>query len=155
MATSRKPQMMTEMTEVSGNVGPGAEAAWEGHGWWVFASIVLLAAGVMRLFDSIWAFRYHGAIPSDLEAALFGHSLSTYGWVYLGVAIFLFLTGIAVMTNSQIARWLGVAAGAVGTISAIWWMPYYPVWSLTYVALGVLVIWALAAHDPRGRLTAA
>ncbi len=37
-------------------------------------------------------------------------------------------------------------AGAIGAISAIWWMPYYPVWSLTYIALGVIVIYALAAY---------
>jgi len=24
-------------------------------------------------------------------------------------------------------------------ISAVWWMPYYPIWSLTYVALGAAV----------------
>jgi hypothetical protein len=29
-------------------------------------------------------------------------------------------------------------------------MPYYPVWSLTYVALGVLVVDALAAHGGEG-----
>jgi hypothetical protein len=31
-------------------------------------------------------------------------------------------------------------------ISAIWWMPYYPIWSLTYIAIDVLVIYALAAY---------
>jgi len=28
-------------------------------------------------------------------------------------------------------------------------MPYYPVWSLTYVLVGVLVIYGLAAHGGR------
>ncbi len=41
---------------------------------------------------------------------------------------------------------MGIAAGAIGAISAIWWMPYYPIWSLTYIALGVIVIYALAAY---------
>jgi hypothetical protein len=26
------------------------------------------------------------------------------------------------------------------------WMPYYPVWALTYVVLAVLVIYGLAVH---------
>jgi len=42
--------------------------------------------------------------------------------------------------------WVGIAAGAIGCISAIWWMPYYPIWSLTYIAIGALVIYALAAY---------
>jgi hypothetical protein len=36
--------------------------------------------------------------------------------------------------------------GTIGCISAIWWMPYYPIWSLTYIAIGALVIYALAAY---------
>ena len=27
----------------------------------------------------------------------------------------------------------GLVAGAIAEITAVWWMPYYPVWSLTYV----------------------
>ena len=50
-----------------------------------------------------------------------------------------------VLSGSHVGRWVGIAAGAIGWISAIWWMPYDPVWSLTYVAIGALVICALAA----------
>ena len=34
-----------------------------GQGWVMFAAIVLGVAGIMRIFDAIWAFRYHGAVP--------------------------------------------------------------------------------------------
>ena len=66
-----------------------------GEGWIMFAAIVLGVAGIMRIFDAIWAFRYHGALPENLEDAIFGHN---------------------------------------------------PIWSLTYIAIGVLVIYALAAY---------
>ncbi len=124
-----------------------------GSGWILFAGIVLGVAGIMRIFDAIWAFRYHGAVPQQLEDALFGTSLKTYGWVYLIVGIILILCGLAVMGRSQIGRWVGIAAGAIGAISAIWWMPYYPIWSLTYIALGVFVIYALAAYGAPAETT--
>ncbi len=117
-----------------------------GTAWIWFASIVLAVAGIMRFFDAIWAFRYHGVLPEDLEGAIFGHSLKTYGWVYLAVAIILFLCAFAVHLHSQVGRWVGIAAAAIGAISAVWWMPYYPIWSLTYVGLGVLVIYALFSY---------
>ncbi len=117
-----------------------------GHGWIVFAAIVLGVAGVMRIFDAIWAFRYHGVLPQHLEDAIFGTSLKTYGWVYLVVGVLLILSAFAVMSRSQIGIWVGVVFAALASISAIWWMPYYPIWSLTYVGLGVLVIYALIAH---------
>ncbi len=31
-------------------------------------------------------------------------------------------------------------------VTAMLWMPVYPVWSLAYVIVGILVIYALAAH---------
>jgi hypothetical protein len=103
----------------------------------------------MRIFGAIRAFRYHGVLPQNFEDAIFGHSLKTYGWVYLIVAIVLILCAVGVVARSQISRWIGIFAGAVLSISAIWWMPFYPVWSLTYIFVGILVIYGLAAHGGR------
>jgi hypothetical protein len=117
----------------------------KGDGWIVFAALVLGIAGIMRIFDAIWAFRYHNYIPSQYQAAIFGTNLKTYGWVWLGVAAILILSAFGVMAGSQLSRWVGVFAGAVMAISAIWWMPYYPVWSLVYIGLGVMVCYGLVA----------
>ena len=117
-----------------------------GEGWLSFAAVVLGVAGIMRIFDAIWAFRYHGVLPENFEAAIFGHSLKTYGWIYLVVAAVLIVSAVLVLSGSQVARWVGVVAGAIGAISAIWWMPYYPIWSLTYIAIGALVIYALVVY---------
>jgi len=43
-------------------------------------------------------------------------------------------------------RWVGITAGAIGCISAIWRMPNCPIWSLTYVGIGAPVIYALAVY---------
>ena len=47
-----------------------------------------------------------------------------------------------VLSGSRVDRWAGIVAGVIGRI-AIWYMPYYPIWPLTYIAL---VIYALAAY---------
>ena len=120
-----------------------------GSGWTLFAGIALLVAGVMRIFDSIWAFRYHGVLPTNFEAAIFGHSLKTYGWVYLAVGVILILAGFGVMAKGQVSRWIGIFAAAILGISAIWWMPFYPIWSLTYIGICFFVIYALAAYGQR------
>ncbi len=90
--------------------------------------------------------------PTIWRTRIFGRSLATYGWIYIIVAVILFMSGVAVMVRSQIARWVGIVAGGVVAVSAIWWMPYYPVWSAMYVAIGVLVIYALVAHGGRATL---
>ena len=76
----------------------------KGEGWMIFAAVALGVAGIMRIFDSIWAFRYHGAIPDDLQNALWGHTLKNYGWLWLVVGIILILCAFGVMARSQISR---------------------------------------------------
>ena len=121
----------------------------DGKGWLVFAAVVLGVAGIMRIFDGIWAFRYKGAVPDHLQSALLGTTLKNYGWLWLIIGIVLILCALGVMARSQISRWIGVFAGAVIAVSAIWWMPYYPIWSLVYIGIGILVIYALVMEGGR------
>jgi hypothetical protein len=123
-----------------------AESDW---GWTFFAGTVLGLAGVMRIIDSIWAFRYHGALPDNLKDGVLGDNLHTYGWVWLIVGALLVIASFLVMSKSPIGRWFGIFAAAVGAITGITWMPYYPFWSLLYVGVAVLVFYGLLAHGGR------
>ena len=121
-------------------------------GWLIFSAIVLIVAGVMRIFDAIWAFRYDGTVVNNLHDAFFGHSLTTYGWVWLIVGIILIVAGFVVLSPTpsitvDIARWFGIVASAIAAITAITWMPYYPVWAFIYIAIAVVVIYGLAARE--------
>lgn len=64
----------------------------QGRGWLLFSAVVLGSAGITRLLDALWALRYHGVVPENVEAGIFGHILNTYGWVYLIVAVIPVLT---------------------------------------------------------------
>jgi hypothetical protein len=120
-----------------------------GTGWMFFAGTVLGLAGAMRIFDAIWAFRYKGALPENLQDGLLGSNLKHYGWLWLVVGIVLLAASLGVIVRSQFARWIGYVAAVVCGLSAMFWMPYYPVWSLVYVAVAVLVFYALARHGSR------
>lgn len=120
-------------------------------GWLTFSAVVLIIAGIMRVLDAIWAFRYHGAVPNSLKDATLGHSLTTYGWLWLITGAILIAAGVFVLGPSQrpsaeISRWAGIIAAALGAISAIFLMPYYPVWSFIYIAISIMVIYGLSAH---------
>ena len=121
----------------------------EGSGWRFFAGTVLGITGIMRFFDALWAWSYNGTLPSNLEGALFGHSLATYGWVYFIVALILLGASFGVLTGSQFSRWIGIFAGGILAVTSIWWMPYYPIWALAYIAIGILVIYGLAVYGGR------
>jgi len=120
----------------------------KGEGWLIFASIALGVAGIMRIFDAIWAFRISNQTLPD---GLLGSNIRNYAWLWLIIGILLILCAFALSQRSQLARWIGIVAGAVCAITSIWWMPYYPIWSLTYVAIGIGVVYALAAYGGRDR----
>ena len=119
-------------------------------GWLTFSAVVLVIAGIMRVIDSIWAFGYHGPVPGNLQGALLGHSLATYGWIWLVTGAILIVAGVLVLgpadrPSAEISRWIGIIAAALGAISAMFVVPYYPVWSLIYIAIAVMVIYGLSA----------
>ena len=120
-------------------------------GWLTFSVVVLIIAGIMRVIDAIWAFGYHGAIPDNLQGALLGHSLATYGWIWLIIGVILIVAGALVLgpsdqRSAEVSRWIGIVAAALAAISAIFVMPYYPVWALIYIAIAVMVIYGLSAR---------
>ena len=119
-------------------------------GWLTFSAVVLIVMGVLRIFDAIWAFEYNGTVVDNLHGALFGHSLTAYGVVWLIVGMILIAAGVLVLNPgdlaAEISRWIGIVASAIAAIVSVTWMPYYPVWSLVYVGLAVMVIYGLAAH---------
>jgi len=64
------------------------------------------------------------------------------------------LWNLSGLVQSQVSRWIGIFAAAILGISAIWWMPFYPIWSLTYIGICFFVIYALAAYGQRASVTA-
>jgi hypothetical protein len=126
----------------------------ERSNWLVFSAIVLILAGIMRILDGIWAFAYDGPVVNNLHNAIFGHSLTTYAWIWELVGIILIASGFLVVSNlplgAHVGRWIGIVAAGIAAITSVSWLPYYPVWSLMYIGLSVLVIYGLVVHFEEG-----
>ena len=120
-----------------------------GYGWLVYSGIALMTVAVMRVIDGIWALRYNGPVPERLQDAVLGHDLTTYGWTWIVVGAILFLAGLGVLMRSQFSRWIGIVAAAIGAITSVIWLPYYPVWSVVYILLAFSVIYGLGVYGGR------
>ena len=69
-----------------------------GSGWLFFAGTVLGLAGLMRIIDAIWAFRYNGQIPDNLQDGVLGDNLTGYGWTWLIVGIILVVSSFLILS---------------------------------------------------------
>ena len=121
----------------------------KGSGWRFFAGTMLGLAGIMRIVDSLWAFGYKGNLPENLKDGLLGSNLTTYAWTWLTVGCVLIVSSFLVLRRSQFARWIGFIAATIGGVTAMFWMPYYPIWALTYVGIAVLVFYALFRYGSK------
>jgi hypothetical protein len=114
--------------------------------WTLFAACLLGLGSVMRFFDAVWAFQYHGPLPADFEGAIFGRNLKSYAWVWIAVSAILLVSACLVLAGLRVGRWIGVVAAAISALTAFAWMPFYPIWSWVYVGIAGLVTYALTVH---------
>lgn len=121
----------------------------QGAGWLLFASVILMMAGVMRIIDALWAFDKDDEIGENLQVILFDDDLASYGWMWLIIGILLLVAGFGVLSGSGLARWFGIFMAAIAAISSMLWIYEFPIWSLVSTAIAVMVIYALAAFGGR------
>ncbi len=115
------------------------------RGWVVFAAVMLLVIGGL---DALWGL---AAILNNEVVVVGGHGvivadISTWGWVTLIFGLVLVLTGLGLLAQMGVARWVAIFLIAVGAILQLTWFPAAPLWTLLIVGLSVVVIYQLTAH---------
>jgi hypothetical protein len=123
-----------------------AESPPRGVNWLAFAAALLAVSGIFKILDALWAFKYDDERSRKVQTVVFERDLTSWGWVWLAVGILLIAAGFAVVTGAEWARWVGIVAASVATITFLPWIYYQPLWTILSVALAVLVIYALAAY---------
>lgn len=108
----------------------------------VFAGLMMLMIGVFQFFEGL------AAVINDqffvvTEDYTFNIDTTVWGWVHLVFGVVLALIGIAVVAGRTWGRLLGIIVVGLSMVSNFLFIPYYPLWSIVMIALGVAVIWAL------------
>ena len=106
--------------------------------WWGFFQIVEASA----LFQKELHLNY-----PDL---LFPFDLTVWGVVHLVIGVLLIAAGLAVRTARPWARSVGIAFAMISAVANFLFAVYSPAWSVTVIALDVVVIWALCASQLGG-----
>jgi hypothetical protein len=130
--------------------GTGRHRA-EGYGLIIFASVLLLVLGCFNLIDGIAAVaRSHVFIAN---AHFVFSDLRFWGWVTMILGALLLLAALGVLAGNQLARWFAVAVVGLNAIDQMFFIPAYPFWSLTIIAVDVVALWGLCAYGGRNILS--
>lgn len=116
-------------------------------GWWVFAGVLLLIAGVLNV---IWGIAAIGDSKFFTENVTFIISgLNTWGWILLIVGILEVIAAFSLFSGGEFGRWFGIFIASLNAIGALLSIPAYPFWSLAVFALAIIIIYKLAEGPER------
>jgi hypothetical protein len=116
-------------------------------GWWVFAGILLMIAGVLNVIYGIAAIGNSKFFTENATYII--SSLHTWGWVSLILGVLEILAAFSVLSGGEYGRWFGIVVGSLNAIGALLSIPAYPFWSLCIFALSIIIVYKLA-EGPSG-----
>jgi hypothetical protein len=127
----------------------------EGHGYGLvlFASILLLVAGCFNLIQGIAAIANSHVFVANAHYVI--GNLRAWGWLTLILGVLQLLAAAGVLAGNQAARWFAVAVLGLNAIDQMFFIPSYPFWALTIIALDIVALYGLCAYGSRANLQAA
>ncbi len=111
-----------------------------------FAASVLTLVGGFQIIAGLAAVINDQFFVTTRNYA-FDLDTSAWGWIHLVLGVLLLATGFGLFGRRA---WAGVTAIFLAMLSALanfFFIPYYPFWALTVIALDVWVIWSLTRPD--------
>ncbi len=122
----------------------GRHAEGRGLGLIVFAAILLFVDGFFNMIYGIAAIHQSHVFIANAHY-VFGN-LRAWGWITLIIAILQLGAGAGVMAGNQLARWFAVAVVGLSAIDMMFFIPAYPFWALTIIAVDVVALYGLCAY---------
>lgn len=110
-------------------------------GWWVFAGVLLLVAGLLNIVYGIAAIGDSRFFLAEAEFIV--SDLTLWGWVHLAVGVLELVAAFSLFSAGEFGRWFAIFIAAVNAIGALLALPAYPFWSLAIFALSVIIIYKL------------
>ena len=141
--------------ETARDTGPALTYATEepshkGAGWVLFASIMFAIAAGLNIIWGIAAVSNAHFFVANAHYIL--SDLNTWGWVAIGFGAVEALAALSIWHRGSFGRWFGMIVASIAVLVAMVSIPAYPVWSLTLVALYVLVVYSLAVYGGKPEL---
>jgi hypothetical protein len=137
------------MTDQAASQYRSAGRAREASGWAVsftlFAAIMMLMSGTFQALAGLVAI-FENEFYVATRNYLFQFDATTWGWIHLLVGLVVAFAGWGLLSGRTWARVVGITLAVLSAIANFLFLPYYPFWALTVIALDIFVIWALTAH---------
>ena len=115
-------------------------------GWGVFASVLLLIAGIFDLIFGLAAIIGPNTTVVVAETGLFAVDVAGWGWWHIISGIALILTSFFLYRGATWARVVAIILVIINAVGQLSLLSVQPWWSLAILAVDILVLYALTVH---------
>jgi hypothetical protein len=112
----------------------------------LFAGVTLLLSGPLSILLGASGIAGDTLFASSRYAYRF--DLTAWGWLHLLIGVALVVAGLGVVAGKTWGRGAGITVAAISLITQFMFIPYYPAWSITVMALDLLIVWSLTRLSP-------
>jgi hypothetical protein len=125
------------------------------------AGVLMVLSGLLTFFLGIIGV-IHGIFFNHVANYPFYYSTRSRGITFIVLGAVAVAVGLALLVHMYWARHVATVVAALTAIAMFMFLPFYPFWSITLLALNVLIIWELTrerehrrefARLPAGRVT--
>jgi hypothetical protein len=116
-------------------------------GWIGFAGILMLIVGSIDFMQGLIAL-FDDEYFVVTEAGFLVLDLTGWGWAMLIWGALLVLAGLGLLSAQSWARWFAIVVVSLNFVAQLGFLgnSQYPLWSLTVIALNIIVLYALTAR---------
>jgi hypothetical protein len=143
---------MTSVTTETSRSRRGHRAEGSGYGLILFAAVLLLMVGFFNMIYGIAAIANSHVFVAGAHYVFANQR--TWGWITLIIGVLQLVAAAGILAGNQLARWFAVAVLALNAIDMMFFLPAYPFWALTIIAVDVVALYGLCAYGSRANLAA-
>jgi hypothetical protein len=113
--------------------------------------VFLLLAGLLTFLVGL-AFVVRNGFYHAHSLYAYNWGIVSWGWVLFGLGIVTFAVGASHLLGLPFSRPIGMLMAVLTTVAGFMIVPFYPLWGIIVVALGLAALWGLA-HGAERRET--
>ncbi len=126
------------------SVEPTEMSGWVG--WIGFAGFMMALLGTFHVIQGLVALFQDDYFLVGQSQLVVSVDYTAWGWVHIIGGVIVVAAGVGLFSGKMWARIVTVALALLSAVVNVVFLAAFPIWSVTMIAIAILVIWAVTVH---------
>ncbi len=112
----------------------------------IFGAVMMMVLGFFEVVMGLTALFQDDYFDGQGDVLVFSDNFTLWGWSHIALGVLVIVAGSALLQGRMWGRVVGVAVALVTAVVNMAFVGTAPIWSLSAMALSLLVVYAIVAH---------